>query len=364
MAKIFISYRREDTAAAAGRLYDRLVPHFGKDQLFMDVDTIEPGERFSDVVQRTVGSCDILLALIGDRWLSIKDASGETRLSNPDDWVRLEVGTALKRDIRVIPVLINGATVPRRGDLPEDLTDLAMRHAIDVTHAHFHSDVDRLLQTLDKVLGRQANPGNSLRQDKPDARSSSSTGARLVEKSSEPKQASDKRLWAAKIGILILNLPLAVLEYRALPWLGNSSNLWFVMTRLGISFGLVLALWSAHEWSELRWSRLALFVACSVASANLALYLGLSLGEKYSLWGVVIIGALLLAVSYRLVLGSSWWQFLGANVLAVALFYLLPRTLKMVMADGFENCAPLYWQLGFFLGIHWFGKLKLFEKRA
>ncbi len=113
MSKIFISYRREDTAGFAGRLYDKLVAHFGKDQVFMDIDTLKPGARFSDVIERTVGVCDAVIALIGRDWLSAADAEGQRRLDNPDDWVRMEIAKALKRDILVIPALFEGASVVR-----------------------------------------------------------------------------------------------------------------------------------------------------------------------------------------------------------------------------------------------------------
>ncbi|HEY6252061.1 MAG TPA: toll/interleukin-1 receptor domain-containing protein, partial [Candidatus Angelobacter sp.] len=152
MPKIFICYRREDTSGEAGRIYDRLAAHYGKEYLFIDVDTLEPGERFSEVVAKTVGSCEILLALIGTRWLNASDGEGRRRLDDPDDWVRLEIATALKRDIRVIPLLLNGASFPGRSDLPKELSDLAIRQAWDIGRVHFHRDVDALIQSLDRFL--------------------------------------------------------------------------------------------------------------------------------------------------------------------------------------------------------------------
>ena len=113
MARIFISYRREDSAASAGRLHDRLREHFGRNNVFMDVDTIEPGLDFGEVIERTVASCDVLIALIGRRWLTNTDVAGQRRLDDPEDLVRWKVATALRRNIRVIPVLIQDTSMPR-----------------------------------------------------------------------------------------------------------------------------------------------------------------------------------------------------------------------------------------------------------
>ena len=106
--QIFISYRRDDEKYAAGRLYDHLSQHFAKNQVFIDVDNLEPGVDFIDAIEASVGSCDALIAVIGKRWLTSSDQKGKRRLDNPEDFVRLEVATALKRNIRVIPVLVDG----------------------------------------------------------------------------------------------------------------------------------------------------------------------------------------------------------------------------------------------------------------
>jgi formylglycine-generating enzyme required for sulfatase activity len=153
MSRIFISYRRDDSAGYAGRLYDRLSERFGQGQIFMDIDTIEPGLDFVEVIEKAVGSCDVLIALIGRQWLTITDATGRRRLDNPEDFVRLEIATALDRNIRVIPVLVRGATVPRSTDLPDALKKLARRNALEISDTRFHYDVDRLIETLEKVLG-------------------------------------------------------------------------------------------------------------------------------------------------------------------------------------------------------------------
>jgi len=127
---IFISYRREETAYPAGWLYDRLVEHFGQGQIFKDVDSIALGDDFVEVITAAVARCDVLLALIGDRWLTITSEDGQRRLEDPGDFVRLEIEAALTRGIRVIPVLVDGARMPRAGDLPASLAKLVRRQAL------------------------------------------------------------------------------------------------------------------------------------------------------------------------------------------------------------------------------------------
>jgi len=151
MSRIFISYRRDDSAGYAGRLYDRFTQHFGPEQIFMDIDTIEPGLDFVEVIEEAVGSCDVLIALIGRQWLTITDDTGQRRLDNPEDFVRLEIKTALERNIRVIPALIRGASMPRSRDLPNDLKKLSRRNAIAISD-RFHPEVDRLIKVVEKVL--------------------------------------------------------------------------------------------------------------------------------------------------------------------------------------------------------------------
>ncbi|MEA2008972.1 MAG: toll/interleukin-1 receptor domain-containing protein, partial [Chloroflexota bacterium] len=105
---IFISYRRVDTAYAAGRLYDRLSARFGEENIFMDVEGLDPGVNFVETIEEAVASCNVLIALIGSQWLTVKAQQGGRRLDNPEDFVRLEIAAALKRNIRVIPILVQG----------------------------------------------------------------------------------------------------------------------------------------------------------------------------------------------------------------------------------------------------------------
>jgi TIR domain len=150
--RVFISYRREETAYAAGWLFDRLVDRFGRGQIFKDIDSIQLGDDFVEVITAAVGSCDVLLALIGDRWLTITDERGRARLDDPDDFVRLEIEAALTRNVRVIPILVEGARMPRADHLPPSLGKLARRHALELSPSRFESDTSRLHQVLDQAL--------------------------------------------------------------------------------------------------------------------------------------------------------------------------------------------------------------------
>jgi hypothetical protein len=119
----------------------------------MDVlDSIDPGVTFRDAIEAAVSSCDVLLAVIGRRWLMLTDSTGRRRLDDPEDLLRFEIAKALSRNVRVIPVLVEGATMPRSEDLPEDLRPLAARQAIDLSENRWNFDVTRLLDTLDRLL--------------------------------------------------------------------------------------------------------------------------------------------------------------------------------------------------------------------
>lgn len=147
---IFLCYRRGDSAGHAGRLADALIDKFGPNSVFMDVDTIEPGVDFVEEIDRAVGHCDVLIALIGPQWLAAADAKGR-RLDDPNDLVRLEIETALDRKIRVIPALIGGADMPNQEQLPGALANLARRNAVELSDRRFRSDVQLLFATLEKI---------------------------------------------------------------------------------------------------------------------------------------------------------------------------------------------------------------------
>ncbi len=152
MSGIFISYRRDDSAAYAGRLYDRLANHFGHNRIFMDIEHIEPGEDFTEVIQKQLAAVDVAIILIGKQWLDIKDSTGQRRLDDPDDFVRLEIAAILERKIRAIPVLVGGAVMPKRSQLPDPIAPLIHRHALEISDLRFHSDVETLIGTLERIV--------------------------------------------------------------------------------------------------------------------------------------------------------------------------------------------------------------------
>jgi hypothetical protein len=152
-SRVFISYRREDAGYPAGWLFDRLVDHFGDGQVFKDVDSIQPGDDFVEQITAAVGSCAVLLAVIGTRWLTVTGGDGRRRLDSPADFVRLEIEAAFARGVRVIPVLVEGARMPHVAELPATLAPLARRQALELSQSRFGSDVGRLLGVLDRTLG-------------------------------------------------------------------------------------------------------------------------------------------------------------------------------------------------------------------
>jgi TIR domain len=151
--RIFISYRRDDSAGYANAIHSRLVQDFAKDQVLMDVDvdTVKPGVDLVRVIEEAVDRCDVLLALIGKRWANV-DSLGRSRLDNPKDFVRLEISTALARDIRVIPVLVDGMTMPTEDSLPSSVQHITRRNAIEISNTRFNSDVDRLITAVRRIL--------------------------------------------------------------------------------------------------------------------------------------------------------------------------------------------------------------------
>lgn len=148
---IFISYRRTDAKHAAGRLVERLQRTFSNDQLFLDIDKVDPGLDFKKVVAEKLQACKVLLVVIGPNWLLSPDESGARRLDDPRDLVRLEIEAGLEREIRVIPVLVDGARMPTEEHLPHTLRPLAHRNAVRLEHERFASDADGLVRALAKI---------------------------------------------------------------------------------------------------------------------------------------------------------------------------------------------------------------------
>jgi hypothetical protein len=158
MSFVFISYRRQDGATDAGRIYSRLVKRFGRDGVFKDLDSTSPGANFVEVIRRTIAMCDVLLVVIGPRWLQKHD--GASRLQDPRDWVRTEILSALERNILVIPILVEGATMPSEADLPEELRPLVTYQALSLTEAGWSSQLTRLVRRISAHQRALDDPGS------------------------------------------------------------------------------------------------------------------------------------------------------------------------------------------------------------
>ena len=153
--RIFISYRRDETDFPASWLYARLSAHFGPDQVFKDVDSIELGDDFAEVIANAVGTCDVLLVLIGAQWLAITDKAGRRRLENSYDFVRLEIEAALQRNVRIIPILVGRAKMPDADQLPASLGKLVRRQALELNPNRFEADTRRLIRVVEKTIAEE-----------------------------------------------------------------------------------------------------------------------------------------------------------------------------------------------------------------
>jgi hypothetical protein len=148
--RIFLSYRREDSSGYAGRLFDALSEAFGEASVFMDIDTIAPGQDFVQVIDEALVRCEVALVLIGPNWLAMADRHGRRRLDNDGDFVRMEIEGALTRNIRVLPVLVGGADMPGGTELPPSIAGIARRHAVEISDRRWHSDVRDLVSALQR----------------------------------------------------------------------------------------------------------------------------------------------------------------------------------------------------------------------
>jgi hypothetical protein len=153
MSVLFLSYRRGDSQADTGRIYDRLVAKFPKNQVFRDVDNMPLGITFPVHLKKVLGKCDVVLVIIGRDWLAATDAQGYRRLDDPSDFVRVEVEVALRANVPVIPVLVSNASMPQAADLPSSIRPLVMRHGMSVRpDPDFGHDMDRLIRGIEQVL--------------------------------------------------------------------------------------------------------------------------------------------------------------------------------------------------------------------
>ena len=155
--QIFISYRRDDAAGYARAVNDELVRCFGGERVFIDVDDINAGQPFSEIIQRSVGDSAVLLALIGKRWRGDRD-DATPRIFEADDFVRQEIAAGLAKGLRVIPVLLDGVAMPEPAQLPPDLKALAGHNALELDNARFAADMERLVREVRGALGDKAAP--------------------------------------------------------------------------------------------------------------------------------------------------------------------------------------------------------------
>lgn len=156
--KIFISYRREDTSGESGRLKDKLEQVFGPENIFYDVETLEAGLNFDQSIAKALSESKVLLAMIGPHWLKVVDSKGIIRIQKPDDWVRKEITEAMKRNLRVIPILVNGAEMPDPENLPEELKELSLKHAQELSSSRWNYDVGELTKVLEKIIEKKPEP--------------------------------------------------------------------------------------------------------------------------------------------------------------------------------------------------------------
>jgi TPR repeat protein len=196
---VFICYRREDSAGFARLIYDRLTHKLGHESVFFDVDNIAPGLDFVDILSERVGQCDALIAVIGRNWASSKYLDDQRRLDDPNDFVRIEIEAALSRKIRVIPILVDGATMPRPDDLPDTLKKLTRRQGIEISHTRFDSDVERLTRALslleDELCRRDADEAERLAREERERREAAAKAeeARRAAEVEAARQAEEER---------------------------------------------------------------------------------------------------------------------------------------------------------------------------
>ncbi|HEX5809294.1 MAG TPA: TIR domain-containing protein [Anaerolineales bacterium] len=193
--KIFISYRRDDSAGYAGRLFDHLAARFGARNVFMDIDTIQPGEDFRKAIEDAVGTCEVVLVMIGRQWVNATDPQGQRRLDDPGDFVRAEIAGALANpQVRVIPVLVRDATMPGIHELPEDIKELSWRNAIELSDHRFQYDANKLIEVIERAGVKPARTSSGKAQN-----------------------ASRARYWGIILGLLALGFAIWMLGSGVFP---------------------------------------------------------------------------------------------------------------------------------------------------
>lgn len=164
--QMFISYRRRDSAGITGRIYDRLTQKFGKEAIFKDVDSVPLGVDFRNHIDAEVKRCDVVLAVIGEKWLGETTEGANFSINDPKDFVRIEIESALQRNIPVIPLLVQGAIMPPEKDLPPSIQALAYRNGLVIgDDPRFHSDVDRLIKHIEVHFASLGVTGDQIEKD-------------------------------------------------------------------------------------------------------------------------------------------------------------------------------------------------------
>ncbi|MDJ0706163.1 MAG: ABC transporter substrate-binding protein [Leptolyngbyaceae cyanobacterium MO_188.B28] len=214
LGSIFISYRRSDSSSDVGRIYDYLENHFGRDRIFKDVDSIPLGVNFREHLDQEVGRCKVFIAVIGPKWLIVTDDDGERRLDSSTDWVRIEIESALKRGIPIIPLLVNGARMPKVDDLPGDLKALTdWQNALIRHDPDFRRDVRKLIQGIESLLNAAETVSEPV-VDETVSETNSTQPPALLPNLSEPPQSETSQPTGAKTDKEFQTRPNSITKHR------------------------------------------------------------------------------------------------------------------------------------------------------
>ena len=192
MAEIFLSYRRDDSASATGRLADALEAHFGDERVFRDHE-IAAGEDFVEAIRRSVESATVVLAIVGRRWLDVRDVEGRRRLDDAADFVRLEIELALRARVAVVPVLVEGATMPAEADLPPSLAEFSRCQAVELSDRRWRADADRLIEALQSRFAIDSEPAPLAARSTGGAAVLTRVAADLIELAIHPRRLIARR---------------------------------------------------------------------------------------------------------------------------------------------------------------------------
>jgi hypothetical protein len=329
--RVFICYRRQETAAHAGRLYDAMVSRFGERNVFMDVD-LAPGVDFVQRITEVVSACKVLIVVMGPSWATVEDEDGEPRIVDPDDFVRLELETAIRRpEVTAIPVLVGGARMPRREDLPPELQAITRRNALELSDARWGYDVGRLNSALDELLVGLTRPRSTPAPEPPPPASTSAAP--------EPSRLGPRPILE---GVLVAGLTAYVARRLFNPLLqgdGHATEIAGVLARRAGTWALTaagLALWLAIRTRRTDLPRLGLIgllVGALAGALGAAIWaFPVILGEidpagaaanRYQVVSFAVTGGILGAL-----LGALWrppasGTGLGAGFLAAGLLFAL-----------------------------------------